>query len=136
MLGRVAALAAPRVVLLSARALAAHHVGIGTALAGVVDRLVHIQHDVVLGGLLDHVPVVVDHELAPVRMAFTGQVGHVPGLDRVESQALVHRERAVHLPLVILNAARRLVVHDEVHAFRLRVTSELDDVVVGIGLRE
>ena len=57
-LRRVAAVAAPRVVLLPARALAAHHVRIGAALAGVVHRLVHVEHDPVPRRRLDHLAVV------------------------------------------------------------------------------
>src|ERR1051325_5379068 len=134
--GCASALAAPRVVFLATRAFPAHPVRVGAPLARVLNGLVHVHHDVVLGGFLNRVAVMVHHDLPPVRIAFAGQVGHVTGLDRIEPEVLVHRERAVHLALVVLDAARRLVVHDEVHALGLRIARELDDVVIGIGLRE
>ena len=67
-LRRIAAVPAPRVVLLPARALAGHHVRIRPALAGVVHRLVRVHHDAVVRRRLDHLAVVVHHVLAIVRM--------------------------------------------------------------------
>src|ERR1051325_2438021 len=78
--------------------------GVGASLARVLNGLVHVHHDVVLGGFLNRVAVMVHHDLPPVRIAFAGQVGHVTGLDRIEPEVLVHRERAVHLALVVLDA--------------------------------
>src|ERR1041384_6487747 len=65
-LGRVAALAAPRVVFLATRAFPAHPVRVGAPLARVLNGLVHVHHDVVLGGFLNRVAVMVHHDLAPV----------------------------------------------------------------------
>ena len=104
-LGRIAALAAPGIVFLPARAFARHHVRVGTALARILDRLVYIQHDAVLRRLFDHVAVMIDHELAPVRVAFTRLIRHIARFDRVQPERVIHRERTVHLPLVVLNAA-------------------------------
>src|SRR5207244_13448174 len=47
-LRRVAPFAPPGVVLLAPRALAGHHVRVGAPLAGVVNRLVDVQHGCVL----------------------------------------------------------------------------------------
>ena len=136
MLGRITALAAPGIVFLPARAFARHHVWIGAPLARILDRLVHIQHDAVLRRLFDHVAVMVDHELTPVRVPFTRLIRHIARFDRVQPQRVVHRKRAVDLPLVILNPARCLVVDDQLHAFGVGVAGQLGEVVVGIALRE
>src|SRR3989449_381173 len=135
-LGRIAAFAAPGVVLLPARPFTRHHVRIGAPLAGILNRLVHVQHDVIVRRLFDDVAVMVHHELAPVRMAFARLIGHVARFDRVQSQRVVHRERTIDLPFVILNPAGRLVVDDQLHTLGVGVAGQLGQVVVGIALRE
>ena len=135
-LGRIAALATPRVVLLTARSFPAHHVRISPTLTGVVDRLVDVEHDFILCRRLDHLAVVIHHELRVVRITFRRGVSHVPGLDRVETQRVVERECGLHLLLVVLDSARCLVVHDQLDAFRVRVGSQPWKVVVGVRLRE
>ena len=75
MLGRVAAVVAPGVVLLAAGAFAAHEVGIGAAKAGGFDRLMDVEHDVMFRGFIDDVLVVVDHVLAVVPLPLV-----VPGV--------------------------------------------------------
>ena len=123
-LGRIAALPSPRVVFLSARAFPAHHVRISATLARVVDRLVDVHHDVILCRGLDHLAIVPHHELRVVRVPFGRGVGDVARLDRVETERVIERERGVQLPLVVDDSARRLVVHDQLDALRLRVLRE------------
>ena len=65
-LRRIAAVTTPGVVLLPARSLTAHHVGERAALAGVVHRLVDVQHDAVTRGQLEHPAIVVHHRLGIV----------------------------------------------------------------------
>ena len=115
-LGRIATLAAPRVVLLPARALAAHHVRPRATLAGVVNRLVHVEHDAVLRRRLDHLAVVAHRELRVVRVSAAQRVRDVARLERIDAERAIQREGAVQLPLVVLDPARRLVMRDELHA--------------------
>ena len=67
--GRIAAVGAPGVVFLAAGAFAGHQIRIGAAEAGRLDRLVDVEHDVVLGRFFDHVLVMPDHVLAVVPFA-------------------------------------------------------------------
>src|SRR5256884_5912415 len=82
-----------------ARALAAHHVRVGATLPRIVDRLVDIEHDAVLGRLLDHVTGVPHHVLAVMRVPLADEVRPLPRFDRVQPDRMVQREGAVHLPL-------------------------------------
>src|SRR6185437_11987875 len=68
MLGRIAALAAPGVVLLPARALPGYEVGVRAALPGVVHRLMRVYRDLMLRGFLHAVAVVPDHGLRVMRV--------------------------------------------------------------------
>src|SRR6266700_7429038 len=49
---------------------------------------------------------------------------------------MVQREGAVHLPLVVLDTSRRLVVDDQLDALFVGVACHLREVVVGIRLGE
>src|SRR5881392_4526785 len=49
---------------------------------------------------------------------------------------MVQREGAVHLPLVVLDAARRFIVDDRLYALLVGVSCHLREVVVGIRLGE
>src|SRR5882724_5773797 len=49
---------------------------------------------------------------------------------------MVQREGAVHLPLVVLDTSRRLVVDDQLDALLVGVSCHLREVVVGIWLGE
>src|SRR5256714_2629413 len=80
MLGGIAALASPRIVFLTARPFPAHHVGISATLTSVVNRLVHVHHDVVLRRFLHHLTVVTHHELRVVRVPLPRRISHVSRL--------------------------------------------------------
>src|SRR4029079_8010179 len=58
----------PRIVFLSTRAFAAHHVRVRPTLAGVVDRFVNVDHDSVFRRRLDDLAVVTDGNLRIVRV--------------------------------------------------------------------
>ena len=89
MLRRIAALAAPRVVLLAARALAAQHVRPSASLAGIVNRLMDVDGDAVLGGRLHDLAVMPHHVLACMGVTFGGFVVHVAGLDGIDAERAV-----------------------------------------------
>ena len=131
-LRRIPALAAPGVVLLAARAFATEHVRPGPTLAGVVDRLVHVHRDPVFRGCLDDLAIMPDHVLPGVEVALGRLVVDVAGLDRVNPKALIEREGAVELPFVVLDAHRCLVMHDQAHPFRLRISGHGGEVIVGV----
>ena len=59
----------PGVVFLAAGAFAGHQIRIGAAQAGRFHRLVDVEHDVVLGGFVDHLLMMPDHVLAIVPFA-------------------------------------------------------------------
>jgi hypothetical protein len=66
---------------------------------------VDVQHDLVLGGRLDDLAIVVDHELRVVRVAFRRRVGDVSRFYRIDTQRLIEGEGFLHLALVVLNPA-------------------------------
>ena len=131
MLGRVAAVAAPGVVLLAAGAFAGHQIRIRAAQAGRLHRFVHVEHDLVLGGLFDHVLMMPDHVLAVVPFAdhLAGVVDaletlrpvDVAGLHGGDAEPLVEREGIAQLAFVVGNRTAGFVVADEMDALRLGV---------------
>ncbi len=138
MLGGIAAVAfpAPGVVLLPAGALAAQHVRIRPPLTRVLDRLVHVERDLVARRRLDDLAPVPDHVLAVVGVALGREVADVAGLDRSDAQPVVERERVLQLALVVLDAHRRLVVTDELNAAFAGVSGHGFQVEVRVGLGE
>ena len=143
--GRVAA-AAGRVVLLSAGALAGHHMRPGAAQPGILNGLVDVEHDLVPREGLDRLLVVAHHVLAvvPLVLGFPALVGmfdlaaeiDIPGLDGRHPEFLVHRESVIHLAFVVRDGASGLVMPDDGDAFRGGVPSDFFDIEIGMGLGE
>src|SRR5205807_5065882 len=131
---RISSFAAPRIVFLTARTLTAQHVRPGPTFPRVVNRLVNVDGNPVSGRRLYDPAIVTHHVLPGVGVAFGRLVVHVASLDGVHAETFIQREGAVELALVILDAHRRLVMHDERDTFGLRVRGDDGQVVIRIGL--
>ena len=131
--GVVDGVAAERLVLCAARTLVGDEVGVGSAQTGGACGLVGVDHDVVVGGLLHGIEVVVVQPLAVVVLSAGDDVAHIAALDGVV--AVVDHEAVGGIEMSLIVAHRRggFVVHDELHAARLGIFVEFLDVEVGIG---
>ena len=131
--GVVDGVAAECLVLCAARTLVADEVGVGSAQTGGACGLVGVDHDVVVGGLLHGIEVVVVQPLAVVVLSAGDDVAHIAALDGVV--AVVDHEAVGGIEMSLIVAHRRggFVVHDELHAARLGIFVEFLDVEVGIG---
>ena len=128
--------AAEALILRTACTLVANQVGPGAADAGGAGSFVGVDHDVVVGSLLDAVLVVVVHPLAVVVFAARHDVAHVAALHG--GIAVVYHELVclVQVAFVVACRSRGLVVHDHLHALRGGVAVYLLHVEVGVGGHE
>ena len=144
MLRRVAPIGAPGVVLHAPRPLAGHHVGVSAAQAGILNRLVDVQHNLVFGGQLSHVLVMADHELAVVPFAhhLAGRLvdaldalagANVASLDQMHAQILVIGKSLRQLGFVVQHRRPGLMVANQCHAQFPAVGGDGGDVEVIVG---
>ncbi len=125
--------AAEGLVLRAACRLVADQVGPGAAQSRGAHRLVGIDHDVVPGGQLHGMQVVVDHPLSVVVFASGQDVAHVAALHGVVSVAVHQRVGGLQVAFVVAHRRGGLVVHHQPHALPVRVVVQRLDVEVGIG---
>ena len=131
--GMVGSASAERLIFRSPRTLIAHHVGIGTAESGRSYRLMCIDHDMVLGSLLDAIEVVVVHRLREMVVATRDDITHIPALHCIVA-IMVHQAVGLfHVALIVLSRRRGLVVHEEFYSLAVSIVVEHLDVKIGIG---
>ena len=134
---------APGIVFLPARAFAAEPVGVGAAQAGILDRLVRIDADMVPRRRLEHAHMVAHHELAvmPFMAPDAGTVtahniaaiGDIAGFDLAHAHFFIEREGIFHLALVIVDIARRFLMADQAHALFAAVIRDRLEIKIRIG---
>ena len=134
--GVVGIAAAESLVLRASGALVAYQVGIGAAKARGTGCLVGVDHDVVLGGLLHGIEIVVVHGLRVVMVAAGNDVSHVTGLHGVVAVIIHQLVGLLHPSLIVGDAGGSLVMHHELHALGVGIVVEILDIEVGIGRDE
>ena len=134
--GVVGIAAAESLVLRAAGALVAYQVGIGAAKACGTGCLVGVDHDVMLGGLLHGIEIVVVHGLRVVMVAAGDDVSHVTGFHGVVAVIIHQLVGLLHPSLIVGDAGGSLVMHHELHALGVGIVVEILDVEVGIGRDE
>ena len=97
----VSYVSAESLILGAAGALVAYEVGPGAADAGRASSLVGIDHDVVLGGSLDDMLIVIVHKLAVVIFAARDDVADISRLDSVVAILVHQAEGILHVALVV-----------------------------------
>ena len=121
------------VVLCAASRLVADKVGPRAADTRGAHSLVGIDHNLVLGGLLEGILVVVVHHLTIVVLATGHDVAHVATLHGIV--AIVHHKLVglVHTSLIVAYAGGGLVVHHQPHTPLVCILLQGGQVEVGIG---
>ena len=79
--------------------------------------LVGIDHDVVLGSLLDGIEVMVVHPLSVVMLSARDDVAHITALHSSVAIAVHQVVGSLHVALVVTDRSRRLVMHLQTDAF-------------------
>ena len=140
---RVSPIAAPCIVFLPAGTFAGHHVRVGPTDAGRFDRLVNVQHHVVLCRSFDDLAIMTDHVLAvvPFVMDFAvvagsfdcGSVPHVAGLHCLDSELLTQGICIVELAFVVFDSRACFMMPDESDAFFLCVVCKELQIVIRVG---
>ena len=125
--------AAEGLVLRAAGGFITDEVGPGAAQARGAHCLVGVDHDVVLGGFLDGIEVVVHHPLAVVVLAIGQDVAYVTALHGVVA-ILDHQFVGIaHVTFVVADGRGGLVVHHQTDALVMGVFVQPRKVKVGIG---
>ena len=124
--------AAEGLILRTAGRLVADQVGPRAADTRRTDRLVGVDHDMIVGRLLQRILVVVDHPLTVVVLAAGDDAAHVARLHGVVAVVAHEPIGPVEVTLVVAHRGRGLVVHDDLHPFVRRVAVQLLDVEIGI----
>ena len=91
-----------------------------------------IDHDMMLGSLLDDMQVVVVHRLRIVVVTTWDNVAYITRLHGIITVFVHQVEGFLHMTLVVLRAGGCLVVHQQLHTFRVRIVVEHLNVEVGI----
>ena len=120
-------------ILGAAGGLVAYQVGPGAAQTGGAHCLVGIHHDVVLGGFLDAVEVVVVHPLSVVVLAAGYDVAHVAALHRVVAVTVHQCVGGFQMALVVARRGGGLMVHQQANAFLVGIVVQPLQVEVGVG---
>ena len=145
MLGRILG-TTPRVILHAALSLAAHPVGIGPPEACVLDRFMRVDRNMIARRCFDNLevmpcrclplmPIVNDVAITSKHFEPTG-IGHITGLDTVDAQRAVERERRVHLAFVMSGVGRGFMMADQRHALFAAVVGDGFEIEIVIGLSE
>ena len=120
-------------ILGSTGTLVTDHVGPSAAQARGAHSLVGIDHDVMLGGLLNAVLVMIDDPLAIVILATGQDVSHIAALDGVIAQFVHQRVGLLKVALIVAGAGRRLMMHHQTDAPAVGIVVQHLDIKVGIG---
>ena len=91
-----------------------------------------VDHDMMLGSLLDDMHIVVVHRLRVVVVATRDDVSHISSLHCIIT-ILVHEvEGSIEMTLIVLSARRCLVVHHQFDTLGVCILVEILDIEVGI----
>ena len=124
--------AAEGLIFRTASTLVAYEVWIGAAESCGACGLMGIHHDVMLGCLLDAIEVVVVHRLRIVMVATRDDIAYITRLHGIVAILIHERISFFKIALIVLCARGGLVVHEQLHAFRMSVVVEGFQVEVGI----
>ena len=130
--GVVGTTAAEGLILGAACTLVAYEVGIGAAKTSGAHCLMSVDHDMMLGSLLDDMHIVVVHRLRVVVVATRDDISHISSLHCIIT-ILVHEvEGSIEMTLIVLSARRCLVVHHQFDTLGVCILVEILDIEVGI----
>ena len=91
-----------------------------------------IHHDMVLSRLLDAIEVVVVHRLRIVMVATRDDIADITRLHSIVAILVHERIGFFKIALIVLCTRRGLVMHEQLHAFRVSVVVQGFQVEVGI----
>ena len=130
--GVVGVVAAKGFVLSALGALVANQVGIGAAKSGGSHRLMRIDHDMLLGGFLHAIEIVIHHPLTIMVFAARYDVAHITTLDRIVAMINHKLVSTVEMSLIVAHRRRCLMVHHQSHALGVCIVVERISIEVGI----
>ena len=128
----VGIIAPERFILGSSRRLVTDKIGISTAQTRRTNSFMGIHHNLMLGGFGQCIKIMIDHPLSVMMFPTRYNISHISTLHGIIAM-IVHKLICfLHVPFIITNRARGLMMHNHFHSLRFGVLLYFFYIEIGI----